>query len=645
MNKKFYLFLLLIGIYLGCGMLISGESAGDKISFHIPEEIRSFMTPIDSGEFFLYSEQCRACHGFDTLGNANVDAQGNDINLFDDWQSTMMANSARDPLWRAKVSHEILVNPALSDTIQDKCTSCHAPMGHFTSVFKGMMHYNIATLDTDSLGMDGVACGGCHEIGTQNLGSVYSGNIPYDTTKKEFGPFQNPVTGPMQLYVGLLPTYSNHVSQSAFCSSCHTLITPSLDLAGNYTGRTFVEQATYQEWLNSVMPADNITCQKCHMPQITDSVIIANGILNLPKRSPFNRHKFVGGNSFMVELIKNNKSALGSAVEDKYFDSTIAATNRLLTQNTLQVQMTLDSIESDTAFIKLRLTNLAGHKFPSGYPSRRAVVQFVGIDSNNDTVFQSGIFDNSFEVRNLSVPFEPHYNIINDTTQVQIYEMVMGDVNGNKTTLLLRADSLLKDNRMVPEGFTTTSLHYDTIRISGDALSDIDFNKDISGNEGTGRDFIHYHIPVSGVNGTVHFYARVFYQSVPPGWLTEMFSHSTVPIDTFKYMYQSANRNPVYVNGDSMDIFVSSIHESAAEDLKVFPSPVTSGGICTITCKYPIDQLDVFSVSGKKTDTYVPAGKKTTITLQMPVKSGIYLLRISAGGRHIVRKILVGSIE
>ena len=38
----------------------------------------------------------------------------------------MMANSARDPFWRAKVSHEILVNPAHSVGLQDKCTSCHA---------------------------------------------------------------------------------------------------------------------------------------------------------------------------------------------------------------------------------------------------------------------------------------------------------------------------------------------------------------------------------------------------------------------------------------------------------------------------------------------------------------------------------------
>src|SRR5437868_9913231 len=65
---------------------------------------------IDSGQYFLGSVRCKGCHGFDTLHHASVDGNGVDINLYDDWRSSMMANSAKDPLWRAKVSHEILVD-------------------------------------------------------------------------------------------------------------------------------------------------------------------------------------------------------------------------------------------------------------------------------------------------------------------------------------------------------------------------------------------------------------------------------------------------------------------------------------------------------------------------------------------------------
>ncbi|MEZ4765321.1 MAG: hypothetical protein R3C26_19700 [Calditrichia bacterium] len=41
----------------------------------------------------------------------------------------MMAN-AKDPLFRAKVSAEVAENPALQAVIEDKCTTCHAPIPH-----------------------------------------------------------------------------------------------------------------------------------------------------------------------------------------------------------------------------------------------------------------------------------------------------------------------------------------------------------------------------------------------------------------------------------------------------------------------------------------------------------------------------------
>ena len=103
------------------------------------------------------------------------------------------------------------------------------------------------------------------------------------------------------------------------------------------------------------------------MPQVTDSVIIANNILSLPPRAPFNQHQFAGGNYYMVNLIKQNKAALNATAPDAGFDSTLAATYRMLTQKTLGVKLFLDSIWMDTAFFRFQITNKAGHKFPSGY--------------------------------------------------------------------------------------------------------------------------------------------------------------------------------------------------------------------------------------------------------------------------------------
>jgi hypothetical protein len=237
--------------------VISAIEKTRPLEFHTPKEIQSLKkilgdrgSILDQGEYFIHSYNCTGCHGYDSLQQYNIDANGNDVNLVDDWKSTMMALSAKDPFWRAKVSHEILVNPGISMEIQNKCTSCHAPMGHYNAIFNGASHYTLNDLYNDSLGLDGVACVACHTIGTDGLGSSFSGHIPYDTLFQIYGPFLDPLTGPMQLYTGYTPVHSNHVSQGKFCSPCHTLITESVDLSGVPTGKSFVEQATYHEWVN-----------------------------------------------------------------------------------------------------------------------------------------------------------------------------------------------------------------------------------------------------------------------------------------------------------------------------------------------------------------------------------------------------------
>ncbi|MBK7889239.1 MAG: hypothetical protein IPJ86_18660 [Bacteroidetes bacterium] len=180
--------------------------------FHSPEEIsffKSYMqTPLDSGEYFSLPQNCKGCHGFDSLGAANVDLNGMDVNLYDDWETSMMGLAAVDPFWRAKVSHEVLVNPSHANELQNLCTKCHAPLGHYTAFYKGQPHYTLADLAIDSLGQSGVSCHSCHGIkDSSSLGVLFTGQIPYDTNRVVYGPFPGPFIGPMQLYVSLLPSY------------------------------------------------------------------------------------------------------------------------------------------------------------------------------------------------------------------------------------------------------------------------------------------------------------------------------------------------------------------------------------------------------------------------------------------------------
>lgn len=615
--------------------------------YHSKKELASFQMhtgPIGPGEYFLPSSRCGGCHGKDSLGWANVNEDLVDVNLYDRWSASMMGMSARDPFWRAKVSQEKLVNPAHGLDLEDKCTSCHAPMGHYNAHFNGASHYTIADFDNDSLGIDGVSCAGCHTIGEAGLGTTFSGEILFDTTRKIYGPFVGPMVGPMQLYTGYTPVYSPHISDSKLCASCHTLITSTADLNGNLTGGKYVEQATYHEYKNSIYSQNNTSCQNCHMARISDPIMIANGYLSLTPRTPFNQHSFAGANSFMLKLMKANKNALGLDLPDYKFDTTLIATDRMLKEKSVDLTLHFDSVANDSAYFRVKLVNKAGHKFPSGYPSRRAVLQFVIKDSSNDTIFKSGIFHSDFSVAGEQPAFEPHHNIINQSGVSQIYEIVMGDVNGNYTSVLERGAFSLKDNRLTPTGFSTQHPSYDTVQISADALADPDFNK-ISGIEGSGTDEVHFHVPVAGINGSINATAKIIYQTLPPKFVQEMFSLSSAPIDDFKNMFNAADKTPVVANADSLMnlqlITYTASQLNQRDDIRVFPTLTVDGRVSVNAYgKIEIKQIDVFDANGKYVIGKISSQNTKSETLNLTGNEGIYFIRIKTNKKEFYKKVI-----
>ncbi len=641
--KKIFIALAVITSVILLLSFVSGDSV--KPYHHTPEELAYFsnqrvQTPLVPGEWFLASSSCRGCHGIDSLGQSNIDEDGNDVNLVSHWESSMMALSTKDPLWRAKISHEILTNPSHEGALQDKCTTCHAPTGRYNHFYRGLGDYRLSDVVNDSLGLDGVNCAGCHTIGP-SVGTTFSGVIPYDTTRTVYGPFQGPFFGPMQLYEGYTPTYSAHMDESRLCSSCHSLITESVDLSGTFTGQQFIEQATYHEYLNSDFPSNNIKCQTCHMPQLASPVVIANGFSSLTPRSPFNQHVFAGANHFMLNLIKNNKASLDVNVADHRFDSTIAATSANLRLNSINLNLLFDSAMSDTGYFRVKLQNKVGHKFPSGYPSRRVVVQFVVLDDLNDTLFQSGLFDQNFRVVGENPAFEIHHDVINQSNVPQIYEYVMGDVNGDFTSVLERATIILKDNRIPPTGFTTTHSAYDTCSISSDALADPDFNKNNS-IEGSGSDFIHFHIPFGSYSGSIRVFTKVFYQSVPPKWVDEMFQLSSAEIDTFRTMFNNADQSPFLVASDSLNLTITDIKKQNLNTLiSVYPS-VSVVGECIVSSSNDIlcEKIEIFDVNGKIVfSKHYNQGLKN-IQLNINDKGGNYYIRIATNKGYVVKRVL-----
>jgi hypothetical protein len=380
------------------------------------------------------------------------------------------------------------------------------------------------------------------------------------------------------------------------------------------------------------------------MARISDPIMIANGYLSLTPRTPFNQHSFAGANQFMLKLMKANKNTLGIDIPDFKFDTTLIATNAMLKEKSVNLTLHFDSVANDSAYFRVKLLNKAGHKFPSGYPSRRAILQFVVKDNNSDTVFKSGIFHSDFSVAGENPAFEPHHNVINQSGISQIYEMVMGDVNSQYTSVLERSAVLLKDNRLTPTGFTTSHPSYDTVKVSLDALSDPDFNK-IAGVEGSGSDEVHFHVPIAGITSTINATARIIYQTLPPKFVEELFSFNSAPIDTFRNMFNAADKTPVIANADSLMnlqlVTFTGKQLNKKDDVKVFPSITVDGKInVNAYGSMEIKQIDVFNSNGKTVVSKGTSNGSKTEILVLPDSPGVYIIRIKCNKNDVYRKVI-----
>ncbi|MFA7330371.1 MAG: hypothetical protein WC326_04780 [Candidatus Delongbacteria bacterium] len=467
--------------------------------------------PVAEGVLMSGSGNCALCH----TGAAGVMMEGGlDVSPPTLWRSSMMANSTRDPLWQAKVRSECLHNPALAELIQTKCTRCHAPQGSTEAFHSGATAYSLDEALADPLARDGVSCTVCHQVATDNLGqpASFSGGFLVGDQHLIYGPYSNPLVGPMQFNSGYTPVLGPQLGQSELCATCHTLFTPWLDNAGQIGG-TFPEQVPYLEWRNSRYPGEDISCQSCHLPTSAAAMDIATlPPWNQTLRAPFFKHELVGGNAWMSGLLRDHADSLGLSASAAQLERTRTLATQMLER---AARLELSGREDgDSLELAVRVVNLSGHKLPTGIPLRRMWLRLVVRDLAGAPLFSSGEWDSLGRPPAPAGLFEPHHQLIRDPARTQIWEGVMGDADELPTWILLRASHFLKDNRLPPAGFSSAAAGYDSVAVVGEAATDPDFNRDESG-EGSGADWIRYRLPMPADSVTVQ--AELVYQSVPPG--------------------------------------------------------------------------------------------------------------------------------
>jgi hypothetical protein len=177
--------------------------------------------------------------------------------------------------------------------------------------------------------------------------------------------------------------------------------------------------------------------------------------------------------------------------------------------------------------------NLTGHKFPTGYPSRRAWLH-VTVRSGSTVVFESGAVDATGAIRGNDGDvdprrYEPHYEKIWQADQVQIYEPILGDRSGTPTTGLLTATQYLKDNRLLPRGFEKSTAPAE-IAVHGAAADDADFT--------ASGDRVRFAVDVSGeAPYTVEVELR--YQSIGFRWAHNLEGYDAPEPKRFVSYYRS----------------------------------------------------------------------------------------------------------
>ncbi len=105
--------------------------------------------------------------------------------------------------------------------------------------------------------------------------------------------------------------------------------------------------------------------------------------------------------------------------------------------------------------------------------------------------------------------YEPHFNVIVSSDQVQIYEAIFVDSNRQVTTGLMLASEYIKNNRLLPAGFAKDQVD-DDIAVVGDAATDDNFVG--------GGDEIVYAIPVGGGHSIFTIEVELLYQTISYRW-------------------------------------------------------------------------------------------------------------------------------
>ncbi len=442
---------------------------------------------------FYAGMDCSSCHGSYSATTAP----------FRNWVGSMMAQSARDPIWQASVA---IANQDAA-TAGQFCIRCHAPVAWLGDRHRDGEFDQFEWI-TD---FDGVNCHFCHRVVNPDLGPLsavgYPDNVPYDldpdpeivaplvlsgdwpdTSARSNGAYvvdpgdvrRGPFDDVPTNYHSVPLHYSPFHSQSAFCGTCHDVSnintvklpdgTYGVDAVGaaHSTGLVddmFPEQRTYSEWLNSQFAVSGVefpdgrfggnhatgvmsTCQDCHMPdQAGAGCVLLIGTEF--ERPDVPQHGFAGANSWVVRAVRQQMGDDAS-----FLGLTQSRADDGVARN---LQMLRDASDTELlqegSMLRVRLINQSGHKLPTGIAEGRRMWVYVRfVDASNATLWESGAYD--FATGTLLDADAKQYGAHMVTSGGMAAAVNLPDPTDFHIALL---NEVVTDNRIPPRGFTNAA--------------------------------------------------------------------------------------------------------------------------------------------------------------------------------------------
>jgi hypothetical protein len=269
-----------------------------------------------------------------------------------------------------------------------------------------------------------------------------------------------------------------------------------------------------------------------------------------PPISPVHQHIFVGGNAYMLQILQAFGDEMAVTASSAQFQDKQEQVAGQLSGRTASVKLEEVTLDGATLQVDVAMASMVGHKLPTGFPSRRVWLHLTVQDGSGQVVFESGATNPDGSIvgnDNDADPaaYEPHYLVIDSPDQVQIYEAILGDTEGNVTTTLLKGAGYLKDNRLLPAGFDKGAVQQD-IAVHGTALQDEDY--------AGGGDRIQYLIDLKDAQAPFTLTAELLYQSIGYRWADNLRHYDAPEPADFLSYYEQVPNQPIVIASDTVEI-------------------------------------------------------------------------------------------